>query len=277
MNYEPAPPLFSSKTEERTWGYGVYSCRYGNIYTTRQLIQLFDESSGMRSPQDAVWEKRGRFFDALRPNIDPVGQSTEEKIRTLRQKHLSAVYKMFCDLDIFIFTLGLTEGWVSKEDGTIYPMAPGVSSGRYDENRYEFFNLTYNEVYDDLLAFTKKLKAVNEKARLLLTVSPVPLAATASESHVLVASTYSKSTLRAVAGDMSRKQKDVFYFPSYELISTHPSRAAFYEPDLRNINMFGVDFVMKNFFSGSVGEAFDTASTTDDLNIVCDESVLDDR
>ena len=40
---------------------------------------------------------------------------------------------------------------------------------------------------------------MNPKARLVLTVSPVPLAATASGSHVLPATIYSKSVLRAAA------------------------------------------------------------------------------
>src|SRR5690625_3172972 len=39
MNMEPAPPIFSSDGEARRWGYNVFSCRYGNIYTSRQLVQ----------------------------------------------------------------------------------------------------------------------------------------------------------------------------------------------------------------------------------------------
>ena len=38
------------------------------------------------------------------------------------------------------------------------------------------------------------------KLRILLTVSPVPLTATAGDDHVLLATTYSKSVLRAGRG-----------------------------------------------------------------------------
>src|SRR5690606_33133300 len=50
MDMEPAPPLFGTDAEARRWGFGVFSCRYGNIYTTRQLIQLFDEAHENRTP-----------------------------------------------------------------------------------------------------------------------------------------------------------------------------------------------------------------------------------
>ena len=34
----------------------------------------------------------------------------------------------FRDLDVFVFTLGLTEAWVAKADGAVFPLAPGVVS-----------------------------------------------------------------------------------------------------------------------------------------------------
>ncbi|WP_428660504.1 GSCFA domain-containing protein [Reyranella sp.] len=45
--------------------------------------------------------------------------------------------------------------------------------------------------------------------RFLLTVSPVPLKASASQNHVLAATTYSKSVLRAVAGQLADTYDDV--------------------------------------------------------------------
>ncbi|MDO5631736.1 MAG: GSCFA domain-containing protein [Paracoccus sp. (in: a-proteobacteria)] len=278
MDMEPAPPVFASENEARRWGYGVFSCRYGNIYTSRQLIQLFDEAHGNRSPAETVWERDGRFFDALRPGIDPVGQATSEDVIALRAAHLAAVRRMFAELDVFVFTMGLTEGWELIEDGTMFPMAPGTVAGTYDKARYRFRNLRYGGVDRDMRGFWDRLRSVNPSARMLLTVSPVPLAATASRDHVMVATSYSKSVLRAVAGDLASTLDDVAYFPSYEIISAHPSRAMFYEPDLRNVNPFGVSLVMSHFFSGDLATEFgDPAHTADEAepDLICDESRLD--
>ena len=278
MDLEPAPPVFADIAEARRWGYGVFSCRYGNIYTSRQLLQLFDEAHGERTPVEQVWQKGERFFDALRPEIDPVGQESPKTVLALRMKHLARVREMFASLDVLIYTLGLTEGWEAIIDGTMYPMAPGTVSGRYDPERYRFRNLRYGDILADLQAFRGRLKAVNPDARLLLTVSPVPLTATASKDHVLMASTYSKSVLRAVAGDMIADHADVFYFPSYEIIASHPARGMYFNPDLRTVNQYGVDYVMKHFFSGPLATEFpslcaDSALGEDD--IICDEETLD--
>ncbi len=278
MDMEPAPPLFNSAAEARSWGYGVFSCRYGNVYTTRQLLQLFDEAHGTRTPVERVWEKDGRFYDALRASVDPVGQGSAEAVLDLRARHLTAVRRMFAELDVFVFTMGLTEGWENNQDGTMFAVAPGTVAGTYDPSRHVFRNLRAAEISADMLAFWERLRTVNPRARVLLTVSPVPLAATATQNHVLVATTYSKSVLRAVAGELAEDIDDIYYFPSYEIISSHPARGMFFEPDLRNVNLFGVNFVMTNFFSGPLAVEFGGQPATareHDLELICDEEKLD--
>ena len=78
----------------------------------------------------------------------------------------------------------------------------------------------------------------------------LPLTATADKAHVLLATTYSKSTLRAVAGDLAASSDDIDYFPSYEIISQPPTRGIFFEPNMRSVSQRGVDLVMGHFFNG---------------------------
>ena len=165
MDMEPAPPVFANETEARRWGYGVFSCRYGNIYTSRQLVQLFDEAHGQRIPGERVWEKDGRFFDALRPGLDPVGQESPEDVLQMRNRHLEAVRRMFAELDVFVFTMGLTEGWESVSDGTMFPVAPGTIAGTYRPG-YRLRNLRHHEVSRDMLE-RDRLRSVDPAARML--------------------------------------------------------------------------------------------------------------
>ncbi|MDU8914030.1 GSCFA domain-containing protein [Aestuariicoccus sp. MJ-SS9] len=216
LDLEPAPPVFADEAEARRFGFGVYSCRYGNIYTSRQLLQLFDEAFGHRTPTERVWGRDGRFFDALRPSVDPVGQEDAATVLALRGQHLGRVREMFRHLDLFVFTMGLTEGWEAVADGTMYPAAPGTICGSFDAEKYRFHNLRYGEILQDMQAFWERLKGVNPQARMLLTVSPVPLTTTATGGHVLTATTYSKSVLRAVAGDLAADHAEIGYFVGFE-------------------------------------------------------------
>lgn len=273
MDLEPRP-AFLDPSEEKRFGFGIYSCRYGNIYTARQLLQLAQEALGQRVPSDVVWARAGRWFDALRPGVDPVGYETTDQVLQLRATHLRAVATMLRELDVFVFTLGLTEAWESAVDGTVYPTAAGTIVGSHDPLKYRFRNFRYPEILSDLQTFWRLLKSVNPKARMMLTVSPVPLNATASGEHVLVASSRSKAVLRAVAGDFAADEPEVAYFPSYEIISSHPARGMFFEPDLRNVNDCGVRLVMKHFFR-FFGDLQAPMQDSDDDTIICEEAELD--
>ena len=246
MDVEPAPEALSDAAA-RKYGWRIYSARYGNVYLAAQLLQLAQEAYGLLEPADAVWEKDGRFYDALRPSVEPEGLSCPEEVRAHRAEHLAAVRGMLERMGLMIFTFGLTEGWRHARSGTVYPTAPGTIAGSYDETVHEFHNYRTGEIRDHFLAFRDLVRKRNPNVRFLLTVSPVPLTATAADHHVLVATTYSKSVLRAVTGELS-ELPDIDYFPSYELIASPFSRAAFYSPNLRSVEEAGVDAVMRVFF-----------------------------
>lgn len=264
--------------------YGTFSARYGNIYTTIQLLQLFDEAFGRRVPLDRAWTRPdGRFIDPFRQQIEPAGFSDENAVLAERSRHLAAVRRLFKDTDVFVFTLGLTEAWRSREDGSVFSAAPGVVGGTFDASKHEFVNFDVEQTYGALAEFLEKFHAINPSAKILLTVSPVPLIATYEPRSVLVSTTYSKSVLR-VAAEMALKAFDwVDYFPSYEIITGSFSGGLYYEPDRREVNALGVSHAMrcfmKNYIEGRddrmteiAPEAVRNASAA---GIVCDEEIMD--
>ena len=244
-----------TEKESSEQNYGVFSCRYGNLYTTRQLVQLFDRSIGRFTPKEKVWQRAdGRYVDPFRPHIDPAGFDSLEAVEKSRIEHLACVKEMFEKLDILVFTLGLTESWESLEDGSIYPLAPGVAGGMMDPSIHRFRNFTAKEVADDLELFLLKLQSVNPKARVILTVSPVPLIATYENRHVLVSNTHSKAVLRTVAGEMASRYEHCDYFPSYEIITGPHVGNGYLEDDLRSVRSEGVDHVMRVFLKHYAGK-----------------------
>jgi hypothetical protein len=226
--------------------YGVFPARFGNIYTTRQLLQLFQRAYGLRVPADGVWTTdAGRYVDPFRPQIQSF--ETVESLEQDRARHLSAVRRMFEQCDVFIFTLGLTEMWQSSVDGSALPLAPGVAGHPADASQYSFHNLSVEEISSDLQAFIGKLRTVNPGVRVILTVSPVPLVATFVNRHVLVSTIYSKSVLRVAAEQVVQAMPNTAYFPAYEIVTGHHFGYSLFEPDLRSIKPSGVAHVMSIF------------------------------
>lgn len=241
---EPAHPLLPSSVAA-AFNYGVYSARYGNIYTSRQLLQLWRRSTGAFVPLDDRWDQDGACFDPFRPTIQPGGFSSPREYLEDRRQHFAAVRRAFTEMDVFVFTLGLTECWAAREDGAVYPLCPGVAAGCFDAGRHAFLNLTVDEVVADLRAFVAEVREVNPRMRMILTVSPVPLAATAESRHVLAASTYSKAVLR-VAAEQLAQLSDVYYFPSYEVVCAGGNDN--FAPDRHSVLETCVERVMELFF-----------------------------
>lgn len=286
VDTEPAPRGMAPDTASR-FGFGLFSARYGNVYTARQLRQLLEDASSETVHDSAIWRRDRRIFDGLRPNVEPEGLGSAAEVRRHRLDHLRRVRQAFTEAEVFIFTLGLTEAWTHRATGIVFPTAPGVVAGTYDPQAHAFANFGMAETFEDLAAALDILRAANPALKIILTVSPVPLTATASGQHVLSATTYSKSVLRAVAGEMAALDAAVDYFPSFEIITGAPFAGRFFKENLRHITRDGVDTAMSVFFAAQDGlsqgtrhmgdpipSISPTIDTTEDAE-VCEEAMLE--
>lgn len=287
-DFEPGPRHLTD-AQRHDYHYGTFSFRTGNIYTVAMLRQWLNWAFGTEEMSAEVWEKDGRFFDPFRPAIEPGGFSSLDEVQKSRAACLAAIREAITTTDVFVFTLGLTESWVNKETGVEYAICPGTVAGDFDPKQHEFVNRDFGSISQDLKAVLEILQKQNPKIRVLLTVSPVPLTATASEDHVVVATSYSKSVLRAVAGQHTQSA-NVDYFPSYEIFASPFSRAQFYKENLRNVGQAGVDFAMDMFFKEQARVFGGTAEATAKIvepdrppaqvietedNVRCEEELLD--
>jgi hypothetical protein len=251
MDVEP-PPSGLAPADCARYGYSIFSARYGNVYSVRQLLQMAQEAFGFRQPENWVWSgPDGKFWDALRPGVEPLGLDSEDEVRAHREQHIRAVRQMLETVQLFVFTMGLTEAWVDRASGSVYPTAPGTIAGSYDPDQFVFCNFTYQEVMRDFLEFRSLVRRhnANTELRFLITVSPVPLAATATDDHVLSATLHSKSVLRAAAGELARTHPDVDYFPSFEIVVNPWASSPAFEADGRTVREDVVSEVMRAFLS----------------------------
>lgn len=291
---EPAHPMFSDDLAA-AFNYGAFSARYGNVYTTRQFLQLIQRAYGLFTPQETHWPKGrdGRVVDPFRPQIQPEGFVSAAELAADHVQHFAAIRRAIEDCDVLVFTLGLTEAWEDTRDGSVYPLAPGVAGGVWNPETVRFRNFDVAESYADLMEALNFVRARNPSVRILLTVSPVPLNATYEDRHVFVATTYSKAVLRVVADMAAKALPMCAYFPSYEIITSPQMRGRYFGPDCRAVLMEGVGHVMRCFFghfaaesattpqTHATGRAPDTAGHQAEMerliDVLCDEEAITNR
>jgi hypothetical protein len=290
---ETAHPLVEHLAAD--YGYGLFTARYGNIYTSRQLLQTIQRAYGAFMPRDDAWPAiGGRVLDPYRPRVQPDGFACREELAVDRRQHFAAIRRAVEEGDVFVFTLGLTETWFHRSDGAVYPLCPGVAGGTFDETRHGFVNLGVTEVIADLCETIDLMRLKKATIRLILTVSPVPLVATMTDKSVLAATTYSKSVLRVAAEEVAARYEGVDYFPSYEIVTGAHARGRYFSEGLRDVTEEGVAHVMRLFmkhYAIDVLPAADVADVAADhrqrdheqvrreleelVAVMCDEVALD--
>ena len=149
------------------------------------MWQLFQRAYGLFEPADIAWQRAdGRFVDPFRPRIQAGGFATVEDLEAEREIHLAEVRRVFEECDVFIFTLGLTEAWVSPTDGAAFPLAPGTVAV---DGEAVFHNFTVAEMIVSTsrisawVAFTSKVAPLRtapispQPVTFICTASTVPL------------------------------------------------------------------------------------------------------
>lgn len=173
---------------------------------------FFEESSG-------GWRDL-QLVSAIKP-------SPFEEVQGRRQ-YLSAEYfSRLRSATVVVLTLGFNEVWFDTRTGYYLNAAPSYFSARRDPDRY-FLQVTGVEQNVAALERIRDvLKSFNPAMKMIVTVSPVPLADSFQPRNVLISNTLSKSTLRVAAEMFAQGHSDVDYFPTYDVISMMPRQVAF--------------------------------------------------
>ena len=209
--------------------------------------QLIEQALGLCEPIEAFAQANGAVFDLLRPHVRPGGFQSLAEARADRLYHLDCVKRLLLECEVFVFTLGLTEAWIDAVTATVFPVCPGTAAGEFDPLRHKPINFDYPSIAADLNWVVDTVRAVNPRLAWIFTVSPVHLVATHTQHSVIVASTYSKSVLRAVCGDVERGHPNVSYFPSFEIFASAQSFGQYLGANLRDSADRGVSHVIALF------------------------------
>lgn len=222
-----------------------YTCRWGILFNTPSFTQIAEHAFGVRSRPN-ILVKLGTppntfYSDPFREAvIFPSVEAYEAEQKT----HLANTREAFLKAEVFILTLGLNEAWRYLPDGSYISRNP---RNRAMIGLLDHRTLTVEENVECLQRFIDIVRAHNSGIKFIVTVSPVPFLATgrSAKYHVVTANCHSKAVLRVAAEEIVERNKDVFYFPSYEVVTV--CSPTIWTEDQRHIDRSAVARVMDTF------------------------------
>lgn len=154
--------------------------------------------------------------------------------------------EIFENTDLFILTFGLSEVWYDEETGGVFWRS--IPQDKYDPARHKFRVTTVEENKDNIRAIYELIRKHRPNAKIITTLSPVPLIATFRPVSCISANSVSKAVLRVAIDELMRELGDegyLHYWPSYEIMTD-----VFHNPfkqDRRHLPRAVLDYVMMLF------------------------------
>lgn len=210
--------------------YGILFHPIAIAQSLQQIIdnQLFSESDIFYFNQR--WQSfyhHGRFA-----NVD--------KLACLKgiNQAIQMTHQWLQNLDFLILTFGTANVFVHQKTGKIVANCHKIPNTEFERKR-----LTIEEITTAFEPIFKKLKQINPRLKIILTVSPV--------RHIrdgLVDNQRSKATLLLVIEELVKNHDFVSYFPAYELVLDDLRDYRFFKDDMIHPSNLAIDYVWA-FFS----------------------------
>lgn len=209
----------------------------GDTYISRFGEGLVN-SFVLRQQFEWAWSNT-RFSEELWHGYDAESYGYDESVRQKTKE-------IFDRTDVFIITLGLSEIWYDAQTGGVFWRA--VPLDKFDPERHKFRVSTVSETRENIRAIYDLISQHRPEAKVIFTVSPVPLVATFRPVSCITANSVSKAIIRAALDEVLREvvsEGRAFYWPSYEIVMDVFGDS--YDPDRRHVRREVLDFIMNMF------------------------------
>lgn len=225
----------------------VTALGFTNKYSTYSILNelRWALEPGAKFPEDSLVDLDQNH--CVDPHINPTLQVVDRTETLERRKIIHEVTSRIRQCRVVFITLGLVEVWYDRDAEVYLNTTPTSAMRTLHPNRYEFQVSNWLGNMENLERIHELLLAHGHpEVRIIVTTSPVPLQATFSGQDVVVANSYSKSTLRAAAQDFAAAHNNVQYFPSYEIV-INSQREKSWENDLRHVRGEMTQHIMSLF------------------------------
>lgn len=198
------------------------------MVNTHVLRQQFEWAWGEREFNQVLWHN----YDA-----EELGYNEDAKV---------AQRAIFDTTDVFILTLGLSEIWYDEKTGEVFSRV--LPKASYEPDRHKFRVSTVDENRENLEAIISLIKKHRPDAKIILTLSPIPLIATFRGNSALTSNSVSKAILRVAVDEVIRAHVGedlVYYWPSYEIVTDVFHLP--YKDDRRHVKDSILKYIMTEF------------------------------
>lgn len=154
--------------------------------------------------------------------------------------------RIFDETEVFILTFGLSEVWYDEPTGNVFWRT--IPKDAYDPARHKFRVSSVEENRANLEAIYQLIRKHRPDAKILFTLSPIPLIATFRDNACLTSNAVSKSILRVAIDEVVRDHASegyLFYWPSYEIVTDVFGMP--YKPDRRHPQTRVLRYIMALF------------------------------
>lgn len=215
-----------NKAEDAGRAY-VVACGEGMV-NSFVILQQFEWAWENKTFEQELWHG----YDAATYGYDPEVQATTKR--------------MFDQTDVFILTFGLSEIWYDEPTGAVFWRT--IPKDAYDPSRHKFRVSTVEENKSNMKRIHDLIRKHRPDAKIIFTLSPIPLQATFRPNSCMTSNAVSKGVLRVAIDETYRElapEGALYYWPSYELIID-----AFQQPmkhDRRHPKDEVLDYIMMLF------------------------------
>ncbi len=222
-------------------GLTPFCANYGLLFNAPSFSQLAERAFGERGFHPLLFRDQAThtYVDPYREGVYFASAACYDADREV---HTTAVRRALETCEVFVVTLGLNECW-ELWDGTVMSRNPRDNGYFFARHRV----LDVQENIDAVERFNDLCLRHNPAFTIILSVSPVPFLATGrgKTHHVVEANSHSKAVLRVAAEELVRRNPNIHYFPSYELVTTCLPQP--WADDCRHVNRDAVQRVMQMF------------------------------
>lgn len=205
---------------------------YNPLSIAKSLQLLLDKKQFAESD---LFEDRG-VYNSFSHHSSFSSDDRNECLKNINESIDRASSKLE-NLDYLIITFGTAYVFSLKETDEVVSNCHKVPASLFDRRR-----LSVAEIIDEWGGLLQKMREVNPKLKVIFTVSPIRHWKDGAHGNQL-----SKSILLLAIDELQNQEKNVFYFPSYELVLDDLRDYRFYASDMLHPNEIAIDYIWQHF------------------------------
>ncbi|MDR2823590.1 MAG: GSCFA domain-containing protein [Prevotellaceae bacterium] len=209
---------------------------FGVLFNPASIAQNIEILSENKNFSENHLSKRNSFFFNFAFDTSFSATTAERCLEKINARFVPAVENLK-NADFLLITLGTAFVFELRQTGEIVANCHKLPAENFTRRR-----LSVDEI---ILIFEKlfsKLKIINPKLHIILTVSPVRHTKDGLHENNL-----SKSILLLSAEKLEKIFENVSYFPAYEIVLDELRDYRFYAPDLLHPSETAIDYVWEKF------------------------------